>query len=110
MNAPNSIEYQTLKYQSRFSKDNRRRGKTVSLRFKAGTRRQAFSIIAGRECQKLKAVHLRYHGGSSYSPVFDVWPLSAARKVWGISVGLPFCNTTTVIVPTIASSPPASKT
>ena len=39
-----------------------------------------------------------------------VSPLSAARSVGGISVGLPFCNTTTVIVPSMASSSSASKT
>src|SRR6266542_212135 len=37
-------------------------------------------------------------------------PLSAARNIGGISIGFPFAMTTTVIVPSIASSSSASKT
>lgn len=38
------------------------------------------------------------------------FPLSAARSEAGISVGLPFCNTTMVIDPAIASSSSESNT
>ena len=41
---------------------------------------------------------------------YKISPLSAARSVFGISTGLPFCNVTTVIVPSIASSASASNT